>query len=137
EVCVGLGTPPRSYRWEKEGMSVSAEGTSDWELSRLRRQCKVMEGERRAYSKEVHQRINKQLEEIQSLEGVRDKLQVQIRVAQSQVKRLRDSERLENTGHLLKCRVRVQAEVKELQEQTRALDKQVGWDSWPCRVRAV
>lgn len=33
----------------------------DWELSRLQRQCKVMEGERRAYSKEVHQRINKQL----------------------------------------------------------------------------
>lgn len=68
-------------------------------------------------------------EEIQRLEGVRDKLQVQIRVAQSQVKRLRDSERLENTGHLLKCRVRVQAEVKVLQEQTRALDKQVGSDT--------
>ncbi|GAB5581843.1 outer dynein arm-docking complex subunit 1 isoform X1 [Prionailurus iriomotensis] len=105
---------------------------ADWELSRLRRQCKVMEGERRAYSKEVHQRINKQLEEIQRLEGVRDKLQVQIRVAQSQVKRLRDSERLENTGHLLKCRVRVQAEVKELQEQTRALDKQI--QEWETRI---
>ncbi|XP_042825262.1 outer dynein arm-docking complex subunit 1 isoform X2 [Panthera tigris] len=91
-----------------------------------------MEGERRAYSKEVHQRINKQLEEIQRLEGVRDKLQVQIRVAQSQVKRLRDSERLENTGHLLKCRVRVQAEVKELQEQTRALDKQI--QEWETRI---
>uniref|UniRef100_A0A7N5KG57 Outer dynein arm docking complex subunit 1 n=1 Tax=Ailuropoda melanoleuca TaxID=9646 RepID=A0A7N5KG57_AILME len=107
----------------------------DWELSRLQRQCKVMEGERRAYSKEVHQRINKQLEEIQRLEGVRDKLQVQISVAQSQVKRLRDSKRLENMGQLLKCRVQVQAEVKELQEQTRALDKQV--ESWPCRIRAV
>lgn len=35
--------------------------SADWELSRLRRQCKVMEGERRAYSKEVHQCINKQL----------------------------------------------------------------------------
>lgn len=57
---------------------------------------------------------------------------MQIRVAQSQVKRLRDSERLENTGHLLKCRVRVQAEVKELQEQTRALDKQVGSDTSVC-----
>ncbi|EQB77892.1 hypothetical protein CB1_000516008 [Camelus ferus] len=80
----------------------------DWELSRLQRQCKVMEGERRAYSKEVHQRINKQLEEIRRLEGVRDKLQVQISVAQSQVKRLRDSEKLENMGHLLKCRVQIQ-----------------------------
>ncbi|XP_044902436.1 outer dynein arm-docking complex subunit 1 isoform X4 [Felis catus] len=108
----------------EDGTEAFLEGMADWELSRLRRQCKVMEGERRAYSKEVHQCINKQLEEIQRLEGVRDKLQVQIRVAQSQVKRLRDSERLENTGHLLKCRVRVQAEVKELQEQTRALDKQ-------------
>ncbi|XP_040313496.1 outer dynein arm-docking complex subunit 1 isoform X2 [Herpailurus yagouaroundi] len=57
---------------------------------------------------------------------------VQIRVAQSQVKRLRDSERLENTGHLLKCRVRVQAEVKELQEQTRALDKQI--QEWETRI---
>lgn len=51
---------------------------------------------------------------------------MQISVAQSQVKRLRDSERLENMGQLLKCRVQVQAEVKELQEQTRTLDKQVG-----------
>ncbi|XP_045296679.1 outer dynein arm-docking complex subunit 1 isoform X2 [Leopardus geoffroyi] len=57
---------------------------------------------------------------------------VQIRVAQSQVKRLRDSERLENTGHLLKCRVRVQAEVKVLQEQTRALDKQI--QEWETRI---
>uniref|UniRef100_G1M957 Outer dynein arm docking complex subunit 1 n=1 Tax=Ailuropoda melanoleuca TaxID=9646 RepID=G1M957_AILME len=91
-----------------------------------------MEGERRAYSKEVHQRINKQLEEIQRLEGVRDKLQVQISVAQSQVKRLRDSKRLENMGQLLKCRVQVQAEVKELQEQTRALDKQI--QEWETRI---
>uniref|UniRef100_A0A8C3YKU1 ODAD1 central coiled coil region domain-containing protein n=1 Tax=Catagonus wagneri TaxID=51154 RepID=A0A8C3YKU1_9CETA len=104
----------------------------DWELSRLQRQCKVMEGERRAYSKEVHQRINKQLEEIQRLEGVRDKLQVQISIAQSQVKRLRDSERLENMGHLLKCRVQVQAEVKELQEQNRALDREI--QEWETRI---
>ncbi|XP_013854014.1 coiled-coil domain-containing protein 114 isoform X2 [Sus scrofa] len=93
-----------------------------------------MEGERRAYSKEVHQRINKQLGEIQRLEGVRDKLQVQISIAQSQVKRLRDSERLENMGHLLKCRVQVQAEVKELQEQTRALDREI--QEWETRIFA-
>jgi len=93
-----------------------------------------MEGERRAYSKEVHQRINKQLEEIQRLEGLRDKLKVQINVAQSQVKRLRDSERLENMGQLLKCRLQVQAEVKELREQTRALDKQI--QEWETRIFA-
>ncbi|XP_043291682.1 outer dynein arm-docking complex subunit 1 isoform X4 [Cervus canadensis] len=89
-----------------------------------------MEDERRAYSKEVHQRINKQLEEIQRLEGVRHKLRVQISIAQSQVRRLRDSERLENMGHLLKCQVRVQAEVKELQAQNQALDRQIQeWES--------
>ncbi|KAF3814787.1 hypothetical protein GH733_017063 [Mirounga leonina] len=93
-----------------------------------------MEGERRAYSKEVHQRINKQLEEIQRLEGLRDKLKVQISIAQSQVKRLRDSERLENMGQLLKCRLQVQAEVKELQEQTRTLDKQI--QEWETRIFA-
>ncbi|KAF5918521.1 hypothetical protein HPG69_018305 [Diceros bicornis minor] len=42
-------------------------------------------------------------EEIQRLQEVRDQLQVQISVAQSQAKRLRDSKRLENMGHLLKC----------------------------------
>lgn len=57
---------------------------------------------------------------------MRHKLQVQISIAQSQVRRLRDSERLENMGHLLKCQVRVQAEVKELQAQNQALDRQVG-----------
>lgn len=70
-------------------------------------------------------------EEIQRLEGVRDKLQVQISIAQSHVTRLQDSKKLENMGHLLKCRVRAQAEVKELQEQTRALDRQVGSETRP------
>ncbi|XP_047646515.1 outer dynein arm-docking complex subunit 1 isoform X2 [Phacochoerus africanus] len=128
-----LGLSAGSTRSE-DGSEVFLEGMVDWELSRLQRQCKVMEGERRAYSKEVHQRINKQLGEIQRLEGVRDKLQVQISIAQSQVKRLRDSERLENMGHLLKCRVQVQAEVKELQEQTRALDREI--QEWETRIFA-
>ncbi|XP_059239977.1 outer dynein arm-docking complex subunit 1 isoform X2 [Mustela nigripes] len=126
-----LGQTLGSIRSE-DGSEAFLEGMADWELSRLQRQCKVMEGERQAYSKEVHQRINKQLEEIQRLEGLRDKLQVQISVAQSQVKRLRDSERLENMGQLLKCRVQVQAEVKELQEQTRTLDKQI--QEWEIRI---
>nr|XP_045746403.1 outer dynein arm-docking complex subunit 1 [Mirounga angustirostris] len=99
-----LGHSAGSTRSE-DGSEAFLEGMVDWELSRLQRQCKVMEGERRAYSKEVHQRINKQLEEIQRLEGLRDKLKVQISIAQSQVKRLRDSERLENMGQLLKCRL--------------------------------
>ncbi|XP_023988212.2 outer dynein arm-docking complex subunit 1 [Physeter macrocephalus] len=118
----------------EDGSEAFLEGMVDWELSRLQRQCKVMEGERRAYSKEVHQRINKQLEEIQRLEGVRDKLQVQISIAQSQVKRLRESKRLENMDHLLKCQVQAQAEVKELQEQTRALDRQI--QEWESRIFA-
>ncbi|KAL1769058.1 coiled-coil domain-containing protein 114 isoform X1 [Sigmodon hispidus] len=104
--------------------------TVDWELSRLQRQCKVMEGERRAYSKEVHQRISKQLEEIRQLEVLRAKLQMQISVAQSQVKRLKDAKRLEDMDRLLKCRAQVQAEIEALQEQTRALDKQIQeWES--------
>uniref|UniRef100_G3TM60 Outer dynein arm docking complex subunit 1 n=1 Tax=Loxodonta africana TaxID=9785 RepID=G3TM60_LOXAF len=74
----------------------------------------VMEGERRAYSKEVHQRIDKQLGEIRRLEELRANLQVQISVAQSQVKRLRDSQRLERMGHLLKCRAQVQADLGAL-----------------------
>ncbi|XP_024624221.1 coiled-coil domain-containing protein 114 isoform X3 [Neophocaena asiaeorientalis asiaeorientalis] len=37
-------------------------------------------------------------------------------------------------GHLLKCRVRAQAEVKELQEQTRALDRQI--QEWESRIFA-
>ncbi|XP_019608204.2 outer dynein arm-docking complex subunit 1 isoform X2 [Rhinolophus sinicus] len=118
----------------ENGSEAYLEGMVDWELSRLQRQCKVMEGERRAYSKEVHQRINKQLEEIHRLEEVRDKLQVQISVAQSQVKRLRDNERLENMGHLLKCQAQVQAEVKELQEQARTLDRQI--QEWETRIFA-
>ncbi|XP_053771393.1 outer dynein arm-docking complex subunit 1 isoform X3 [Desmodus rotundus] len=116
----------------EDGSEVFLEGTVDWELSRLQRRCKVMEGERRTYSKEVNQRINKQLEEIQRLQKVRDELQVQIGIAQSQVKRLRDNERLENMGHLLKCRAQVQAEIKELREQTRALDRQM--QEWETRI---
>ncbi|KAK2492320.1 hypothetical protein MC885_017342 [Smutsia gigantea] len=50
----------------------------------------------------------RQCEEIQRLEEARDNLQVQISVAQSQVKRQRDSERLQTMGHLLKCRTQIQ-----------------------------
>ncbi|XP_062946817.1 outer dynein arm-docking complex subunit 1 isoform X4 [Cynocephalus volans] len=126
-----LGFSARITRSE-DGSEGFLEGLVDWELSRLQRQCKVMEGERRAYSKEVHQRINKQLEEIQHLEQVRARLQVQISIAQSQVKRLRDSELLENMDRLLKCRARVQDEVEELQEQARALDRQI--QEWETRI---
>lgn len=65
-------------------------------------------------------------EEIRQLEVLRAKLQMQISVAQSQVKRLKDSQRLEDMDRLLKCRAQVQAETEALQEQARALDKQVG-----------
>ena len=67
------------------------------------------------------------------MEEVRADLQVQISAAQSQVKRLRDSERLENLDRLLKGRIQVQAEVEELQEQTRALDKQVDSEMGFCK----
>ncbi|KAM5297020.1 outer dynein arm-docking complex subunit 1 isoform 2-T5 [Glossophaga mutica] len=137
-----VGLSAGSSRSE-EGSEFFLEGM-DWELSRLQRRCKVMEGERRAYSKEVHQRINKQLAEIQRLQKVRDELQVQIGIAQNQGKRLRDNERLGNMGQLLKCRAQVQAEIQELQEQTRALDKQIQeWDtsisvlSKDCRAPGV
>ncbi|KAF6076838.1 coiled-coil domain containing 114 [Phyllostomus discolor] len=119
----------------EDGSEFFLEGTVDWELSRLQRRCKVMEGERRAYSKEANQRINKQLAEIQRLQKVRDELQVQIGIAQSQVKRQRDNERLGNMGHLLKCRTQVQAEIKELQEQTRALDRQI--QEWEMRISVL
>ena len=57
---------------------------------------------------------------------------MQISAAQNQVKRLRDSERLENMDCLLQGRAQVQAEIEELQEQTRALDKQVGFERGFC-----
>ncbi|XP_051030301.1 outer dynein arm-docking complex subunit 1 isoform X2 [Phodopus roborovskii] len=69
-------------------------------------------------------------EEIRQLEVLRAKLQMQIGVAQSQVKRLRDTKRLEDMDRLLKCRAQVQVETEALQEQTRALDKQIQeWES--------
>lgn len=69
-------------------------------------------------------------EEIRQLEMLRAKLQMQINVAQSQVKRLGDKKHLADMDRLLKCRAQVQVEIEELQEQNRALDKQVGSASW-------
>ncbi|XP_007956296.1 outer dynein arm-docking complex subunit 1 [Orycteropus afer afer] len=125
-----LRHPAVSSRSEES--EVYLEGMVDWELSRLQRQCKVMEAERRTYSKEVHQRVNKQLEEIRRLEERRANLQVQISIAQTQVKRLRDSQRLERMGQLLKCRAQVQAEVEELQKQIRELDRKI--QEWESRL---
>ncbi|XP_038968315.1 outer dynein arm-docking complex subunit 1 isoform X6 [Rattus norvegicus] len=124
-----LGLSSRSARSE-EGSEIFLEGPVDGELSRLHRQRKVMELERRAYSREVHQRIRKQVEEIRQLEMLRAKLQMQINVAQTQVKRLGDKKRLADMDHLLKCRAQVQIEIEALQEQNRALEKQIqDWET--------
>lgn len=69
-------------------------------------------------------------EEIRQLEMLRAKLQMQINVAHSQVKRLGDKKHLSDMDRLLKCRAQVQVEIEALQEQNRALDKQVGSPSW-------
>lgn len=75
-------------------------------------------------------------EEIRQLEMLRAQLHMQINVAQSQVKRLGDKKHLADMDRLLKCRAQVQVEIEVLQEQNRALDKQVGSPSWhpikPC-----
>ncbi|XP_021070072.1 coiled-coil domain-containing protein 114 isoform X2 [Mus pahari] len=92
----------------------------------------MMELERRAYSKEVHQRIRKQVEEIRQLEMLRAKLQMQINIAQSQVKRLGDKKHLAEMECLLKSRAQVQVEIEALQEQNRALDKQI--QDWETHV---
>lgn len=126
-----LGPPTRSARSE-EGSEIFLEGSVDGELSRLQRQCKMMELERRAYSKEVHQRLRKQVEEIRQLEMLRAKLQTQINVAQSQVKRLGDKKHLAEMECLLKSRAQVQVEIEALQEQNRALDKQI--QDWETHV---
>ncbi|XP_055002035.1 outer dynein arm-docking complex subunit 1 isoform X1 [Sorex araneus] len=128
-----LGPSAGSARSE-DGSEVLLEGMVDWELSRLQRQCKVMEAERRTYSKEVHQRIRKQLGEIQHLQEVRDQLQTQIRVAENQVKRLRDGQRLESMGQLLSARAQVQVKIDELMEQIKVLDKEI--QEWEARILA-
>ncbi|XP_031242527.1 coiled-coil domain-containing protein 114 isoform X2 [Mastomys coucha] len=126
-----LDLSARSARSE-EGSEIFLEGSVDGELSRLYRQRKMMELERRTYSKEVHQRIRKQVEEIRQLEMLRAQLQMQINVAQSQVKRLGDKKHLADMDRLLKCRAQVQVEIEALQEQNRALDKQI--QDWETRI---
>ncbi|KAB1273518.1 Coiled-coil domain-containing protein 114 [Camelus dromedarius] len=116
-----LGLSAGSTRSE-DGSEAFLEGMVDWELSRLQRQCKVMEGERRAYSKEVHQRINKQLEEIRRLEGVRDKLQVQISVAQSQIQEWETrifayGKGVRAPGCMLDQKGKIQRRIKVLEDQ--------------------
>lgn len=69
-------------------------------------------------------------EEIRQLEMLRTTLQMQINVAQSQVKRLGDKKHLAEMEYLLKSRAQVQVEIEALQEQNRTLDKQVGSPSW-------
>lgn len=65
--------------------------------------------------------------EIQKLQDLRNELQVQIRVAENQGKRLQDRQKLEHMGQLLSSRAQVQAKVEELLEQIKGLDKEVGW----------
>ncbi|XP_027716393.1 coiled-coil domain-containing protein 114 [Vombatus ursinus] len=106
----------------------SAEG----ELSRLQRQCRVMEGERQAYGRATQQLIHKQMVEIHRLQQEQTELQVKIKISKSQARRLLDQEREKGLRSLLERRQQLYKEVVQEQEHLKTLDQQIA--KWESRV---
>ncbi|XP_036598807.1 coiled-coil domain-containing protein 114 [Trichosurus vulpecula] len=106
--------------------------SSEAELSRLQRQCRVMEGERQAYSRETQQLIHKQMVEIQRLQQEQTELQVKAKISQSQARRLLDQAREKDLRNLLERRQQLDKEVVQEQERLKKLDQQIA--KWENRV---
>ncbi|XP_068959527.1 outer dynein arm-docking complex subunit 1 [Petaurus breviceps papuanus] len=103
---------------------------SEGELSRLQRQCRVMEGERQAYSRETQQLIHKQLVEISRLQQEQTELQVKMKISQNQARRLLDQAREKDLRSLLERRQQLYKEVVQEQERLKKLDQEIAkWES--------
>uniref|UniRef100_A0A4X2KZV7 ODAD1 central coiled coil region domain-containing protein n=1 Tax=Vombatus ursinus TaxID=29139 RepID=A0A4X2KZV7_VOMUR len=106
--------------------------SSEGELSRLQRQCRVMEGERQAYGRATQQLIHKQMVEIHRLQQEQTELQVKIKISKSQARRLLDQEREKGLRSLLERRQQLYKEVVQEQEHLKTLDQQIA--KWESRV---
>ncbi|XP_072463502.1 outer dynein arm-docking complex subunit 1 isoform X5 [Notamacropus eugenii] len=106
--------------------------SSEGELSRLQRQCRVMEAERQAYGREIQQLIHKQMVEIQRLQQEQTELRVKMEISQSQAQKLLDQAREKDLRNLLERRQQLYKEVIQAQEHLKKLDQQIA--KWESRV---
>ncbi|XP_074164219.1 outer dynein arm-docking complex subunit 1 isoform X1 [Sminthopsis crassicaudata] len=106
--------------------------SSEGELSRLQRQCRVMEAERQAYSRETQQRIHKQMVEICRLQQEQAELQVKMNISQNQARRFLEQAREKGLRGLLDRRQQLYKEVVKEQQHLKKLDQQIA--KWETRV---
>ncbi|XP_044539142.1 outer dynein arm-docking complex subunit 1-like isoform X1 [Gracilinanus agilis] len=105
---------------------------SEMELSRLQRQCRVMEAERQAYTKETQQLIQKQMVEINRLQQEQAEIQTRMKIIQSQAQKALEQELEKDVKSLLARRQHLYREVIKEQQYLKKLDQEIA--KWEAKV---
>ncbi|XP_061423878.1 outer dynein arm-docking complex subunit 1-like isoform X1 [Lethenteron reissneri] len=116
----------RSARSPLSDMSdVDLDGLAEGELSKLQRQCRIIEGDRQTYNMESQDLIRRQMSEIFKLEKEKEDLMQSVRLSERKSMRMRDQECAENLRAMLELREALESDISQERRRLDELDVQV------------
>ncbi|KAK3594432.1 hypothetical protein CHS0354_000254 [Potamilus streckersoni] len=122
---------PRSAR--SDTSDVDMEGIAEQELQKLQRQYRIMEGDRAAYTEESQNIIRKQKSEVGQLEGEKQELLKELRLAESRTNQVMDEEHTDNLMTLAESKEDYEQEIEEEKRKSMELDARIR--DWEKKIK--
>ncbi|XP_078467712.1 outer dynein arm-docking complex subunit 1-like isoform X2 [Lampetra planeri] len=113
----GLGNLIPPHVWPYKGLA-----TGEGELSKLQRQCRIIEGDRQTYNMESQDLIRRQMSEIFKLEKEKEDLIQSVRLSERKSMRMRDQECTENLRAMLELREALESDISQERRRLDELD---------------
>ncbi|XP_041377730.1 coiled-coil domain-containing protein 63-like isoform X2 [Gigantopelta aegis] len=114
---------PRSARSDVSDTDI--EGLQEGELVKLQRQYRLMEGDRAAYTEESQNLIRKQRSAVSQLEGEKQELLKELRLAESRSNQARDEENIDTLVTLAEAKDDCDNEIEEEKKKQAELDQKI------------
>lgn len=109
------------------------EGIQEQELVKLQRSYRNMEGDRAAYTEESQNVIRKQKSEMRQLEGEKQELLKELRLAESRSNQTKDEDNTDTLVTLLEAKDKTEEEMKEEDEMQKELDAKIR--EWEKKIK--
>jgi len=122
---------PRSARSDMSDADM--EGIQEQELVKLQRSYRNMEGDRAAYTEESQNVIRKQKSEMKQLEGEKQELLKELRLAESRSNQTKDEDNTDTLVTLLEAKDKTEEEMKEEDELQQELDAKI--KEWSKKIK--
>jgi len=122
---------PRSARSDMSDADM--EGIQEQELVKLQRSYRNMEGDRAAYTEESQNVIRKQKSEIRQLEGEKQELLKELRLAESRANQTKDEDNTDTLVTLLEAKDKTEEEMREEEELQIELDAKI--KEWERKIK--